>query len=258
MTGAEPNDAEPNDNALGTFLRARRESVPPETLGLPHGPRRRTPGLRRGELAQLAGVSVEYLTRLERGADRNPSPHVLASLADALGLAADEHVHLLRLVKSGDGPCTAQRPTLRPAVYALLDAVAGTPAVVLSRAGDVLARSEAFGELCPADVDNLPRFVFTDPRARQALPDWDETADEWCVRLRAAADLGDGPARAVAADLAAAAPDTFAARYARATRIPSWTGTERWATSGAARSWRYEALGIPETDELRLTVYLPE
>ncbi|MCP2253656.1 Helix-turn-helix domain-containing protein [Prauserella aidingensis] len=273
MTGATGSDAAGTDaaapdvvgtdvagtdgNALGTFLRARREAAAPETLGLPNGPRRRTPGLRRSELAHLAGVSVEYLTRLERGADRNPSPQVLAALAKALELGADEHVHLLRLVKGGDGPCTAQRPPLRPTVVALLRAVAGTPAAVLDRTGAVLARNDEFAVLYPPDVDNLPRFVFTDPRAPELLPDREAIADEWAVRLRAAADLGDGTARALATDLAAAAPEGFAARYARATRIPAWTGTERRTGPEGPQTWRYEALEIPETDEHRLVVYLP-
>ncbi|WP_246097792.1 helix-turn-helix domain-containing protein [Rhodococcus spelaei] len=72
-----------SDNELGLFLRTRREAVTPAEVGLPSGPRRRTPGLRRSELATLAGVSVEYLTRLEQGRDRHPSPPVLSALAEA-------------------------------------------------------------------------------------------------------------------------------------------------------------------------------
>src|SRR5690349_903696 len=91
-----------SDNELGLFLRVHREAVTPADAGLPTGPRRRAPGLRRSEVAALAGVSVEYVTRLEQGRDRRPSPQVLSALADALRLTAGERAHLHRLTKAAD------------------------------------------------------------------------------------------------------------------------------------------------------------
>src|SRR5690349_12078944 len=88
---------------LGQFLCARREATAPESVGLPAGARRRTPGLRRAEVATLAGASVEYLTRLEQGRDRNPSAQVLGALADALRFTAEERVHLRYLGKASSG-----------------------------------------------------------------------------------------------------------------------------------------------------------
>ncbi|SCK07934.1 helix-turn-helix transcriptional regulator [Streptomyces sp. WMMB 322] len=250
------------NNALGAFLRARREAVQPSTVGLPADRGRRTPGLRRGELAMLAGVSVEYLTRLERGADRRPSPQVLGALAGALQLTDDERVHLLRLAKALDGDGTAcstsTPPPPRPALVTLMDQLARTPAVILDRAGGILARTPRFPDLCPSDVRNVPRFVFTDPRARDTFPDWDSVADEWAVRLRAATELGDPQARLLATEFALRARGDFVPRYERATRVPAWTGAERWTQpDGVTRTWAYEALGLPETDEHRLLVYLP-
>ena len=101
-----------SDNELGVYLRTRREAVTPAEVGLPGGGRRRTPGLRRAELATLAGVSVEYLVRLEQGRDRHPSAHVLAALADVLGLSADERLHLHLLAKATGGvvSSSARRP----------------------------------------------------------------------------------------------------------------------------------------------------
>lgn len=259
-TTTEDRELGTASNTLGAFLRARREAVSPTAVGLPDGPRRRTPGLRRSELAELAGVSVEYLTRLERGADRRPSPQVLGALAEALRLTDDEHVHLLRLVKAIDGTtCTATAPPApRPGLFALLDQVGQAPAAILNRPGDVLASTPRFHQLCAADVGNLPLFVFTDPRARRALPDWDTVADEWAVRLRAATDLGDPHAHLLATELALQTGTEFTTRYQRATRVPAWTGTERWARpDGGVRTWAYEALGIPGTDEHRLLIYLP-
>ncbi|KPM56618.1 DNA-binding protein [Frankia sp. R43] len=139
-------------NELGTFLRARREAVSPAELGLPVGPRRRTPGLRRSEVATLAGVSVEYVTRLEQGRDRHPSPAVLSTLADVLGLTPRERVHLYRLSKGTTAGFTCRggaAPTsaLRPALRALLERLDPTVAVVLNRVTDVVACTVAFERL---------------------------------------------------------------------------------------------------------------
>lgn len=252
------------DNALGMFLRARREAVPPAAVGLPADGRRRTPGLRRAELAALSGVSVEYLIRLERGRDRRPSPQVLGALAEALRLTDDEHVHLIRLVKAVDGGACSVRPPTPPraGVRALLDRLEPDAALVVDRVGTVLACTEGFrklaGPLGLPDDGSMARFVLADPRARAAFPDWDAVADEWAVRVRAAADLGDPQAAGLATELALTPGAGFGARYAAATRVPRWSGTERWAhpDRGELRL-RYEALEIPGTEEHRLLVYLP-
>jgi len=115
-----------SDNELGMFLRARREAMTPAEAGLPAGSRRRTPGLRRAEVATLAGVSVEYLTRLEQGRDRRPSVQVLSALAETLRLTASERTYAYQLAKAagtsfnckGDA---APGRTVRPTVQALLD-----------------------------------------------------------------------------------------------------------------------------------------
>src|SRR5215470_5991856 len=115
------------ETELGAFLRARREAVPPAAVGLPHGTRRRTPGLRRAELATISGISVDYLTRLEQGRDRNPSPQVLGALADALRLSMAERIHLRNLAKAASGAdtlCPGRLPPerdVRPTMRALLE-----------------------------------------------------------------------------------------------------------------------------------------
>lgn len=254
-----------SENALGAFLRACREAVTPGEAGLPAGPRRRTPGLRRAELAELAGVSVEYLTRLERGRDRRPSPQVLAAIAAALRLTDEEHVHLLRLVKSADGrACGArqERQEVRPTLQGLLDQLEPAPAVLVDLAGDVLACTEGFRKLAGPvgvlDEGSLPRFVFADPRAPAAFPEWELVAQEWATRLRAAADLGDRRSADLATELALTTGSGFAQRYAAATRVPSWTGTERWTHPDRGElDLAYEALEVPGTEEWRLLVYQP-
>jgi transcriptional regulator with XRE-family HTH domain len=254
------------DNALGRFLRARREAITPAEVGLPAGDRRRTPGLRRGELADRAGISVEYLTRLERGSDRYPSGQVLGALADALRLTPDERIHLYRLIKaSNGGACQQSMPAApRPTVLALLDRLEPAPAFVVDTVGDVLAHTSGFHALAAPiglldeDRPNLARFVFADGRARDVFPDWAQVADERAAAVRAAADLGEPGAGALAVELSITAGVEFGDRYAAAAVLPALTGVERWThpVAGPLRL-AYESLALPGVEEHRLVVYLP-
>jgi transcriptional regulator with XRE-family HTH domain len=255
------------DNALGAFLRARREATSPAALGLPTGSRRRTPGLRREELASLAGVSVEYLTRLERGSDRRPSTQVIGALADVLGLSAEERVHVYRMVKAVSGDVCVQAqppsPTVRPTMLALLDRLGPTPAFVVAPHGDVLACTDGFRRLAApvglfdAAEPNLVRFTF-DARARAAFPDWEQVADVRAAALRAAADLGDSAAAALADELSITEGAAFARRYAAGGTLPASTGVERWEhPSAGPLRLAYESLLILGPEELRLVAYLP-
>ncbi|WP_434444446.1 helix-turn-helix domain-containing protein [Lentzea sp. E54] len=238
------------DNALGRFLRARREaSTPP-----PSTQRRRTPGLRRGELADRAGISVEYLTRLERGTDRSPSGQVLASLADALGLTADERVHLYRLIKAGSTCSPPLPPPLRPTVRAVLDALEPAAACVFNPSGDVLACTETFRTISGlGDEPNLIRFAFS-PEAKACYPDWDAIADARAAALRAAADLGDHAAAALAFELSITAGAAFTDRYDAAATLPPTTGIERWG----AHVLVFETLHLPGEGEHRIMVLLSQ
>lgn len=235
-------------------------------MGLPDGPRRRAPGLRRGELAERAGISVEYLTRLERGSDRYPSGQVLGSLADALALTADERVHLYRLIKADSGAQCQQSstvPELRPTVRALLDRLGVTPAYVTDPAGDVLACTEGFRSLAGPlgllddERPNVARYVFADARSRTAFPDWPQIADERAAAVRAAADLGDLAAGALAVELSITAGTEFGDRYAAAATLPAQTGVERWSGPSGTLRLAYETLAMPGVEEHRLVVYLP-
>jgi len=256
------------DNALGRFLRARREATSPTAVGLPAGDRRRTPGLRRGEVAERAGISVEYLTRLERGSDRYPSGQVLGSLADALELSADERVHLYRLIKASSGSACQQSasvPAPRPTVRALLARLEPTPALVVDVAGDVLAYTAGFRALAAPtglldeDRPNLARYTFADTRARAVFPAWPTIADERAAAVRAAADLGDMAAGALAVELSITAGTEFATRYAATAALPAPTGVERWIHPEAGElHLAYETLALPGPEEHQLIVYLPD
>lgn len=263
-----PRLADVTGDALGAFLRARREAIAPAAAGLPTGARRRTPGLRREELAALAGISVEYLTRLERGRDRRPSGQVLGALADALRLGPDERVHLHRLVKAGDGAtCPQSDPparSVRPTVRTVLDQLEPAPALVVDSQCDVLASTAGFRVLAgpiglfDADQPNLARFVFTDPRTRASFPEWDRIADERAAALRVAAELGDRWAAALADELSITAGTEFSRRFAGSTALPDWTSVERWKHPAVGELLlAYESLALPGAEEHRLVVYLP-
>lgn len=183
---------------LARFLRARRTQTSPRSAGLTPGPGvRRTPGLRREELATLAGVSIDYYTRLERGKETRPSPGVVDALARALQLDEAEHQHLrdlaVRAARFAPRSAPAPSRTVRPQLKLLLEAVRPNPAYVVSRSMDVLAHNPGGLALYPGIEDwpatqrNLGRYLFLHPAAREIFPDWDNQIRHCVARLRALA-----------------------------------------------------------------------
>ncbi|MFI6375693.1 helix-turn-helix transcriptional regulator [Streptomyces sp. NPDC050546] len=184
---------------LGRFLRARRARVTPEDVGLAAGSGvRRTPGLRREELATLAGISIDYYTRLERGKETRPSPSVVDALANTLRLGEEEHEHLRSLAtlaaRSAPEPPAAPSRTVRPGVKLLLENLRPLPAYVVSRSNDILAANPAGLRLLagieewPAKQRNIARYVFLHPAARDLFgEDWTIQVRGCVARLRALA-----------------------------------------------------------------------
>jgi transcriptional regulator with XRE-family HTH domain len=161
---------------LADFLRTRRERLSPRDVGLPAATRRRTPGLRREEVALLAGMSVDYYARLEQSRGPHPSRQVLTALARTLRLSDDERDHLFRLAGEAPPERTAATRHVRPGVLHLLDRLGDSAALVLSDSGDVLAWTPLaaamfvdFSEL-PDDERNLYWMAFTGPEAAHRLP----------------------------------------------------------------------------------------
>src|ERR1700756_5936478 len=177
-------------NALGEYLRARRELVSPEGAGIPHIGRRRVPGLRRDELSLLAGVSPDCYVRLEQGRDRNPSPQVLDALARALQLddEATTHLHALagherRVRRSGQEP-----ERVPPSIRQLIAGWHDTPAFVHGRRLDVLAANPLATALSPQFTPgvNLLRAAFLDPAVRSLYGDqWESLAHSTIAGVRA-------------------------------------------------------------------------
>jgi transcriptional regulator with XRE-family HTH domain len=183
----------PSATQLGELIRSRRDALQPADVGLPSGRRRRTPGLRREEVALLAAISPTYLAMLEQGRDIRPSAAVLDALADALRLTPVERAHIHQLAH---GP--ARRPdtaseVLAPGLAALVDRLDPDPAYVTGRRWDLLASNRAARmlwtdwTLLPDDERNIIWWTFTDPAARTILGDWHGEAAALLGRLRAAA-----------------------------------------------------------------------
>ncbi len=173
---------------LGEYLKVRRERLRPEDVGLPHGDRRRVPGLRREEVALLAGISVEYYLRLEQGRDQHPSDQVLESLARALHLDTDAETYLKNLT-------TPTKPVRRRAsrpeqvgtgVQSLIDSWPTTPAMVQGRYLTTLAANSMAVALSPYFAPGLNSFraAFLEPEMREFYRDWDEMTAKAVAYLR--------------------------------------------------------------------------
>jgi transcriptional regulator with XRE-family HTH domain len=192
------------DNAddIREFLATRRARLSPERAGLPtYGRTRRVPGLRREEVALLAGISVEYYTRLERGNARGVSDDVLQAVSRALQLDEAEHEHLVDLGRTANTARPPRKPAtptqVRPSIRRLVDAMSEIPAFVSNGRLDILyanALAEAlYSELFrdPARPVNTARFMFLDPRARAFYPDWDTNMCDAVAALHG--ELGRNP-----------------------------------------------------------------
>lgn len=191
----------PDPAELGVFLRSRRERISPAEAGLPSTGRRRTPGLRREEIALLAGISATWYTYLEQGRDVRPSDQVLTSLAAALRLSGHERDHLFHLAGNTPAGELAEPESVAAGVAAIPSMVQPNPAYVTGASYDLLSCNPAAAELftgiaaTPSPPPNLARWIFTCPAARHVLMDWEREAQSLLARLRAAAGRHPGHPR---------------------------------------------------------------
>ncbi|GAA2373843.1 helix-turn-helix transcriptional regulator [Streptomyces carpaticus] len=223
---------------LGAFLRSRRERIRPADVGLPHGPRRRVPGLRRDEVAQLAGASVDYYNELERGAGSQPSEQMIAALARALRLSADERDYLYHLA---DRPVPAHGGSashVHPGMLDLLGRVASTPAQVITDLHVTLVQNPPAVALLGdhsgfrgARASFIHRW-FTEPGTRALYPEADHA----------------GQSRVLVADLRAAA----ARRDARDTEAGSMISTLLNVSAEFAALWADHDVAVRRDDRKRI------
>ncbi|HUG50440.1 MAG TPA: helix-turn-helix transcriptional regulator [Terrimesophilobacter sp.] len=250
-------------NALGAFLRARRELVTPQQANIPDGGARRVPGLRREEVAMLAGISADYYLRLERGRDRNPSPQVLASIARVLRLDDDHFAHLLTLV--ADVPRTRRRrprkQTPPPGALKLLASLA-QPAFIENQYFDVLASNPLARAVDPRLVvgGNQLRDMFLDPACQALYPEWARATECLVANLRQAVgnDLDDPRFIELTGELTLASP-RFRQLWARHDVRSQTGGVLRFDHPQVGElSLNRERMSIAGAGELMLVIFHPD
>jgi len=258
-----------NDNRrreFAAFLRSRRERLTPDDVGLPHGFRRRARGLRREEVALLAGVGTTWYTWLEQGRDVRPSAEVLGALARALKLDATEQRHLFAL---SDRPAPETRqsgPEVVPApLLRMLDSMTGQPAYTLGRRWDILAWNRAavavFGDYAElgGDARNTMWTVFANPAHRRLLVDWEGVARAALAMFRAdsARYAGDPDFARLIAALKAASPE-FRAWWPKHEVLQPLSGFKQINHPAAkAMAFEYTSLAVVDRSDMKLVVYTP-
>jgi transcriptional regulator with XRE-family HTH domain len=259
-----------NTDGIREFLASRRGKITPEQAGLPtYGTNRRVKGLRRGEAAMLAGISVEYYTRLERGNTRGVSDDVLEGIARALQLDEAERAHLFDLVRAAmTTSAPRRRPTqerVRQSVQLILDSIAA-PAYVRSQRLDILAANR-LGEAVyspvfdfPSRPVNMARFLFLSPKAPEFFEDWDTIAHDAVAILRAAA--GRDPYDKRLTDLIgelSTRSDEFRVRWGAHNVKFHLTGSKRFHHPLVGDlTLNFEALEIAADPGQRLNIYFAE
>lgn len=263
-----------NRDEVRAFLMSRRAKVTPGQVGLPAGSNRRVPGLRRTEAAMLAGVSVEYYAKLERGAIAGASASVLEAVARALRLDDTERAHLFDLARAADGVPASGRArrratrqsAARPSLQWTLDAITDGIAFVRNQQQDLLAANalgRAFYSLVIGDggrTPNLARFQFLDPASREFYPDWDLFA-QMCVaimRAEAGRDPHDRGLQELVGELSTQS-ETFRRLWGAHDVRTHGTGTKRFKhpdVGGIVLA--YEEFAITAEPGLVLLVYTAE
>ncbi|MCW3839864.1 helix-turn-helix transcriptional regulator [Micromonospora yasonensis] len=263
-----------NRTEVREFLVSRRARISPEQAGLPAGPNRRVPGLRRSEVASLAGVSIEYYSKLERGSLAGVSPGVLNAIARALQLDDAERAHLFDLARAADGNSALMRPrrrtvrqwSVRPSLQWALDAVTQGPAFVRNGRMDLLAANrlarafyaEVYAQ--PQRPANIARHTFLDETAHRFYPEWDITADI-CVailRTEAGRDPHDKDLHDLVGELSTRS-DEFRKRWGAHNVRHHGTGAKHFRHHVVGEvTLAYEGLEMVAEPGLTLTIYTAE
>ncbi|SKF99203.1 putative DNA-binding protein [Mycobacteroides abscessus subsp. massiliense] len=254
------------------FLMTRRARLRPEDAGLPFGHRRRVPGLRREEVAQLSGVSTEYYTKIERGKLAGVSDEVLNAVARALRLTDDETAHFFNLARAaaatriGAATRRTNQHTVPDGMQALMDSMHDAPAIVMTGCLDILA-ANPLGRALYAPVferatgiPNLAPFIFFAPAADHLFPQWKATADEAVGLLRAeAARSPQSPAITQIVGELATRSDEFRTRWAAHNVTAHRHGTKRFRHPAVGElTLTYNVLGVTAATGLSLVGYTAE
>jgi transcriptional regulator with XRE-family HTH domain len=249
---------------LAAFLRSRRERITPEQAGLPPGGRRRTPGLRREEVAQLAGVGVTWYTWLEQGRDINASDQVLDSIADTLQLDPHERAHMFTLAGSPRVVAVRECVALSSSIHAIMRQLEPMPAVVVNPRLDMLGFNRAYERLF--DLDEIPLedrnsilLLFTHPRWRTMLLDWQDAVPTVVAQFRTmmASHVAEPWWKALLKRLLAESPE-FEALWNRHDVTPVENRTKRFMHPRAGLlAFDYTHLYFGPGSQTRLSTYTP-
>ncbi|MEU7046422.1 helix-turn-helix transcriptional regulator [Streptomyces varsoviensis] len=252
-----------DDNQLGSFLRSRREKIDAVSAGVVDTKRRRVKGLRREELALLAGVSPSYYARLEQGRDRRPSHEILRALVRVLRLGDTERAYLWSLAEPTPEPAEADAAparTVRPGVLRLLERWGDLPAFVVGPSRDVLAATALAGRVNPAwsPGGNLVEFTFLDPRAHTVYPAWDEIALQAVAGLRATAAARRGELDGFVASMRERS-EAFRTRWDSHDVYERTAGEKRLRVDGVGvLRLQFETFALTGPEGHVLYVYFPE
>jgi transcriptional regulator with XRE-family HTH domain len=257
------------------FLSTRRAKLTPGDVGLPDVGTRRVPGLRRGEVAALAGVSIEYYSKLERGSLAGVSASVLDAIARALQLDDAERAHLFHLAQAADGTSQIMRPRRRnrriwtpsPTLSWVLDSITGGPALVRNGRMDLLATNPlgramhaSLYERAPGPVPNFARYTFLDEDSRRFYPNWDTAADTCVAILRT--EAGRDPHDPLMHDLVgelATRSDEFRRRWSNHDVRLHGAGAKTFHhTAVGDLELAYESVDMLSEPGLTLTIYAAE
>ncbi|MEP7764234.1 helix-turn-helix transcriptional regulator [Sanguibacter sp. 25GB23B1] len=264
-----------NKAEVRDFLTSRRAKLTPRDVGMPDVGQRRVPGLRRGEVAALAGVSIEYYSKLERGALSGVSTSVLDAISRALQLEEAERAHLFHLAQDADGTSAILRPRRRtrrawtptPTLQWALDAITHGPAIVRNGRMDLLASNQlgramhsSLYERAGTEVPNFARYTFLDDDSRRFYPRWDTAADT-CVsilRTEAGRDPHDKPMHDLVGELSTRSDD-FRRRWSSHDVRLHGAGTKQFHhTAVGDLDLAYESLDMVSEPGLTLTIYAAE
>jgi transcriptional regulator with XRE-family HTH domain len=264
-----------NRSEVREFLSSRRAKISPQQAGVTHSGQRRVPGLRRSEVATLAGVSVEYYAKLERGSLGGVSAGVLDAIARALRLDEAERAHLFHLAHAADGTSAAMRPRrrakawqVRPSLQWTLDSISTGPAIVSNGRSDLLATNhlaralyaDIYDTTTGGDPPNFARFAFLEDAAHRFYPDWDQMAAVTVANLRTAAgaDPHDRSLQDLIGELSTRSDD-FRRRWGAHDVRTHGTGTKTFhhRTVGEL-TLAYESMDLRADPGLALTVYSAE
>ncbi|MET0135802.1 MAG: helix-turn-helix transcriptional regulator [Kibdelosporangium sp.] len=256
--------AELRRTELAAFLRSRRERITPEQVGLPPGGRRRTPGLRREEVAQIAGVGVTWYTWLEQGRDIKASDQVLDAIASTLRLDPHERAHMFTLAGSPQPVAATECKALSPAIHVILNRLEPLPTVVINTRMDILGYNRTYEWLF--DLDEIPFedrnamvLIFTHPRWRERVVDWSHNLPRMVAQFRAsmAEHVADQQWKCLVRKLRAESPEFDS----------MWDQHEVRGMENLTKRFLHPAAGLLEFDythlwfgarsETRLTSYTP-